>query len=65
MSPWSLVSVRSEDGSSPCVAASSEGRLTSIPTLEGYADVADVLAAWSARTISQPQLGRRLPVSAS
>jgi len=48
MSPWSLVSVRSEDGSSPRVAASVEGRLTSIPSLEGYADVADVLAVWSA-----------------
>src|SRR5947209_8264137 len=48
MSNWSLVSVRSEDGSSPHVAALSEGRLTSIPTLEGYPDVADVLAAWSA-----------------
>jgi 2-keto-4-pentenoate hydratase/2-oxohepta-3-ene-1,7-dioic acid hydratase in catechol pathway len=47
MSSWSLVSVRVEDGSGARVAASSEGRLTSIPMLEGYADVADVLAAWS------------------
>lgn len=46
MSSWSLVSVRVEDGSGARVAASSEGRLTSIPVLEGYSDVADVLAAW-------------------
>ena len=46
MSTWSLVSVRTEDGSTPRVAASCEGRLTSIPALEGYADVADVMAAW-------------------
>src|SRR6476619_2134090 len=43
MSPWSLVSVRPEDGSAPRVAALHDGRLTSIPVLEGYADVADVL----------------------
>ena len=48
MSIWSLVSVRPEDGTAPRVAASCEGRLTSIPALEGYADVADVLAAWPA-----------------
>jgi 2-keto-4-pentenoate hydratase/2-oxohepta-3-ene-1,7-dioic acid hydratase in catechol pathway len=48
MSTWSLVSVRPEDGSAPRVAASCDGRLTSIPALEGYADVADVLAAWPA-----------------
>ena len=46
MSTWSLVSVRPEDGSAPRIAASCDGRLTSIPALEGYADVADVLAAW-------------------
>jgi len=43
MSTWSLVSVRVEDGSGARVAASSEGLLTSIPVLEGYADVGDVL----------------------
>ena len=47
MSTWSLVSVQPEAGSSPCLAALSEGRLTSIPTLQGYTDVADALAAWS------------------
>jgi 2,4-didehydro-3-deoxy-L-rhamnonate hydrolase len=47
MSTWSLVSVQAEVGDGPRVAASSEGRLTSIPALEGYADVADVLAEWS------------------
>lgn len=46
MSTWSLVSVRSGEGLGPRVAASREGRLTSIPALDGYADVADVLAAW-------------------
>lgn len=47
MSTWGLVSVRSEDGSGARVAASSDGRLTSIPPLAGYADVADVVAAWA------------------
>ena len=47
MSTWSLASVQPEDGTAPRVAASSEGRLTSIPALDGYPDVADVLAAWS------------------
>jgi len=47
MFSWSLVSVRSDDGSGPGVAASSEGRLTSVPPLAGYADVIDVLAAWA------------------
>jgi 2,4-didehydro-3-deoxy-L-rhamnonate hydrolase len=46
MSTWSLVSVRPEDGPGPRVAALSGGRLALIPALNGYADVADVLAAW-------------------
>lgn len=47
MSTWSLVSVGSDGGSGARLAASSQGRLTSIPALDGYTDVADVLAAWS------------------
>ena len=48
MSTWSLVSVLTEDEPSPRVAALAEGRLTSVPPLQGYADLADVLTAWSA-----------------
>jgi len=48
MSTWSLVSVLTEDGLGPRVAASAEGRLTSVQPLQGYADLADVLTAWSA-----------------
>ena len=48
MSTWSLVSLLTDDGPGPRVAASAAGRLTSVPPLQGYADLADVLTAWSA-----------------
>src|SRR5690242_20095216 len=47
MSTSSLVSVQSDGDSGPRVAALSGGRLTSVPPLQGYPDLADVLTAWS------------------
>lgn len=44
---WSLASVQDE-GSAPRVAAAVEGRLVTIPVLDGLGDLDDVLAAWGA-----------------
>lgn len=48
MPTWNLVSVTTNDGAAARVAASCDGRLTTIPPLAGYADLVDVVRDWAA-----------------